>query len=80
MTIFGKLEGKTYGDFVRIDKSHNYALVELLLAQQARSTLDKVNSDDRRIVIFLGHDGDGEYMGWRTGRDNSLNIIAEHTV
>jgi len=80
MSVFGKIEGKVYGDFVRLDRSHNAALVEILLAQQARETLSKIHRHDRRITIFRGKDGDGEYMGWRTGRDNSLQIVAEHVV
>lgn len=80
MEIFGQLDPKTLGDFVRLDKSHNTQLVEVLLALQARKTLDLVNSEDRRIIIFRGSDGDGEYMGWRTGKDSSLEIIAEHIV
>lgn len=79
--IFGRIEGKVYGDYVRLEASHNAALVEILLAQQAKKTLDRVyRLSDRKIVIFRGKDGDGEYMGWRTGRDNSLQIVAEHVV
>lgn len=79
--IFGRIEGKVYGDFVRLKPSHNAALVEILLAQQAKKTLDRVyRLTDRRIIVFRGKDGDGEYMGWRTGRDSSLQIVAEHVV
>lgn len=77
--IFGKIEGRVFGDFVRMDPSHNSALVELLLAQQARDTLNKVGCTiglfDRDIVIFRGKDDDGEYMGWRTGGDGGTNVV-----
>ena len=79
MNIFGKIEGEVFGDFVRLT-DHNTALVELLLAAQAKESLNKVNAKDRDIVIFRGHDGDGEYMGWRTGGDGGTTVVARHTV
>jgi hypothetical protein len=78
--IFGKIEGTVYGFFVRLDPSLNTALVELSLADQAKRSLDKVNAPDRDIVIFRGHDGDGEYMGWRTGSDVGLDVVARHSL
>lgn len=84
MQIFGHIDGPVLGDFVRIDKTHNSALVELLLGTQAKKTLDIVKASDRRIIIFKGKDGDGEYMGWRTVRTpqsaTGLEVVAEHVV
>lgn len=84
MEIFGHIDGPVLGDFVRIDPTHNSALVELLLGTQAKRTLDIVQSANRRIVIFRGKDGDGEYMGWRTIRTpqsaTGLEVVAEHVL
>lgn len=84
MSIFGKVEGTVYGDYVRLEPSHNTALVELLLGEQAKKTLDKFNAPIRDIVIFRGRDFQGDYMGWRTGHrsqmDKSMDIVAEHSL
>lgn len=80
MRIFGKIEGPVLGDYVRLEKSHNTALVELLLAAQAKKSLP----DGGRIILFRGKDVDGEYMGWRTVTDphdaDGLEVIGEHVV
>jgi hypothetical protein len=82
-SIFGKIRGEVLGDYVRIEDK-NTALVELLLAAQAKKSINEAHFKDRRIVIFRGNDGDGEYMGWRTVSDASsatgLEVIAEHVV
>lgn len=79
MSIFGHIQGKIYGDWTLVGDK-NKALVAISFAQQARKTLDELGIEDRHIIIFGGSNGDGEYMGWRTGRDNSLNIIEEAIV
>lgn len=84
MTLFGRIDGDVLGDYIRLEKSHNTALAEILLAQQAKKSIDEAHFKDRRIVIFRGSDGDGEYMGWRTIADKSsaagLEVVAEHVV
>lgn len=79
MSIFGHIDGLVYGDWTFVGDK-NRALVALTLARQARVTLDAVHCEDRRIVIFAGHNQDGEYMGWRTGTDPKLNIVEEAIV
>jgi hypothetical protein len=80
MSLFGKIDGKVYGDFVYLDKSHNLALVEALLADQAKKTLDSLNSIERRITIFKAKYKGKKIMGWRTGTDKELDIVGEHYV
>lgn len=84
MNIFGKIEGRVWGDYVRLEPSHNVALVEVLLGEQAKKTLDEVRAPIRDIVIFRGRDFQGDYIGWRTGHksqmDPSMEIVAEHSL
>lgn len=79
MSMMGKIAGETYGAWTWVDDK-NRALVAVLLAQQARKTLDEVGFPDRKIIIFAGRKRGREYMGWRTGTDESLNIIEEVLV
>lgn len=94
--MFGHIEGKVYGDWTWIGDK-NRALLALLLAQQARETLDLVEAErikqrhpmlapemvsqlPRKIIIFSGRKLGREYMGWRTGRDETLNVVEEAIV
>lgn len=79
MSIFGHIDGLTYGDWTYVGDK-NRALVAITLAKQARETLDEVGSKDRHIIIFAGHNDDGDYMGWRTGFDPDLEIVEEAVV
>lgn len=79
MSMFGRIEGKVYGDWTWVGDK-NRALVALSLAKQARETLDQVEHNERLITIFAGRKRGREYMGWRTGRDESLNVVEEAIV
>lgn len=79
MSLFGRIDGKVYGDWTFVGNK-NRALVALLLAQQARETLTAVGYHERLITIFAGRKRGREYMGWRTGRDESLNVVEEAIV
>lgn len=79
MSMFGKIDGPVYGSWAWVGNK-NSALLALLLAQQARETLNLIGHPDRRIVIFSGRKLGREYMGWRTGRDETLNVVEEAIV
>ena len=76
----GRIEGEVSGDYVRLGPSHNAALVELLLGAEAKKTLKERGYAGGDVIIFRGHDGDGEYMGWRTGSDEGLEVVARHSL